>query len=199
MALSRNTRHFHEALLKLVPPLWGKPRAAALLQAFIDRIQAAEDGVWQVLTIRTIDEADTARLDVLGKVVGQPRFDFSDEEYRAVLRAKIRTNRSRGRTDDIIEVVRLASQTEEPVVVHHFPHATMWTVPGEVLTAAARTALLFLLPKARPAGVRQHLLLLPEDSGGAGLSLASLVSGGDSELDSLVTGGGDHLYSVRSL
>jgi hypothetical protein len=167
MALERIPNHFHEGLLKLVPPFWGKPRIAAFLQSFLDRVTDLEDAAWDVLEARTIDNADKTRLEVLGRVVGQPRLGFADDEtYRAVIRGKIRTSRSRALSDDIIEVVRLITQTTLPVRIEHFAPATVWTILTEPApTTNELDALEYLLPKARGAGIRQHFLWTPETTG----------------------------------
>jgi hypothetical protein len=156
MALSPITRHFGEGVVKLIPAFWGKPRIAALLQSFLIPVQELEDVMWQVLAAYKINTADTARLDVLGKIVGQPRFWSNDETYRAVIRAKIRTNRSRGLTTDIVEVVSLVTGTTDPVHVEHYVPATMAVWIETPLEDDIYEALAFFLPKARAAGVSLH-------------------------------------------
>jgi hypothetical protein len=158
MALEQKTgltSHFHEALVKLIPPYWGKPRVAALLQAYVERVQELEDATWEVLERYTIEGADTARLDVLGRVVGQPRFWADDEIYRAVIRGKIRANRSRGLTEDIVEVIQAVTPTDQPVHVESVPIATavVWA-EAPIGADDIIVALRFLLPKTRAAGVR---------------------------------------------
>jgi hypothetical protein len=167
VSLAQITRHFGEALVRLVPPYWGKPRIAALLQAYINQVQAIEDAAWQVANLWDIDTADTARLDVLGKIVGQARCWSDDEVYRRVIRARIRAQRSRGLTNDIIEVVRLIVQSGdgEYVRVYHYSPATMAVLPTTEVSDEDVEALAFLLPKARPAGVQMHAFLAPESAG----------------------------------
>lgn len=160
--MDRIPNHFHEGLVRLIPPFWGKPRIAAFLQSFLDRVTDLEDAAWDVLEARTIDNADATRLTVLGRVVGQPNFGWDTETYRLVIRGKIRTSRSRALSDDIIEVMRLITQTTMPVRIEHFAPATMWTILTEpVPTTNEIVALRYLLPKARGAGIRQHFLWAP--------------------------------------
>lgn len=150
-------QHFHAALVKLAGPFWGKPRVAALLRAFIRQVQILEDATWEVMNAYHVDTADSARLEVLGRVVGQSRFDFTDAEYRAVLRAKIAANKSRTRTDDIINVMHLAASASGQVQVNHYSPATAAVLPFESYSEAAITALVFLLPRTRAAGVQMHV------------------------------------------
>lgn len=196
IVLEQKSDHFHEAILKLVGSLWGKPRVAALLRAMVQRVQELEDNTWDVMTRYTIDGADTARLDVIGRVVVLPRFWADDEIYRAALRGKIRTNRSRGLIDDIIQVIQLAAQVTTITKVESYAPAAMTVVLGETITDERQVALEFLLPKARPAGVQLHLEV-PVSA--HHLTWASAVSGGGGSFSSAVSGGGDDAYSVRRL
>jgi hypothetical protein len=53
-------------------------------------------------------DAEGVCLDQLGKVVGEARTGLDDVAYRQAIRLKIRTNRSFGRTQDVLEVALLA-------------------------------------------------------------------------------------------
>jgi hypothetical protein len=156
--LQRNTKHFFEAIVKLVPPLWGKPRVAALIQSYLDQIQELEDATWEVLDARHVNTATGVHLDTLGAIVGQPRFTSDDDVYRSVIRAKIAANRSKGTTDSLINVVRLAGDVASPVQVTHVGPAVVRITLAEPVDAAGLAALAFILPKARAAGVRLGLL-----------------------------------------
>lgn len=192
-------QHFHEALVKLVNNFWGKPRIAALLRAMINRVQELEDATWEVLEAYHIDTADSARLDILGKIVGQNRFAFSDEEYRAVLRAKIASNKSRGLTDDLISVIHLATAGTMPVDIEHYVPATATVTLGEEITDAQLTALEYLLPRTRAAGVKLHLFRRVSDEPFIVGSSVDAALGSD--IDSSVTPGTSDatLYSTRTL
>lgn len=197
MALTPITRHFGEALVKLAPWAWGRPRIAALLQAYINPLQEIETRAWEVLESRDVNTADTARLDVLGKIVGQPRHWSDDEVYRRVIRARTRAQRSRGLTNDIIAVVRVAGSITTPVVVASFSPATATVTLNEPITAEVLTALQFLLPKARAVGVQMHLYRpITEDSLTFGSSVSPGIGGA---LGSSVSGSGDEAYSVYRL
>jgi hypothetical protein len=158
VTLQRNTKHFYEALVKLVPPLWGKPRVAALMASYLDEIQAIEDATWEVIDARHVNTATGVHLDTLGAIVGVPRFTSSDAIYRNVVRAKIAANRSTGTTDSLINVVRLAGDVASPVQVTHVGPAVVRITLTETVDAAGLAALAFILPKARAAGVRLGLL-----------------------------------------
>lgn len=150
------TDHFHAAILKLVPPFWGKPRVASLLRAMVNRVQELEDAGWEVMNAYDVDQADATRLAILGKIVGQINYGWSLETYRAVVRAKIRANQSRGLTDDLCEVIQIATGSTGRVFVRSYAPATVFVWIEDGLDAAHLVALEFLLPKTRAAGVQQH-------------------------------------------
>lgn len=152
------TDYFHQGLVEFVAPFWGKPRMAAMLRSFLNRVQELEDAGWEVLEAFNINTADDARLAVLGRIVGQPNFGWSTETYRSIIRAKIRTNRSKSREDDIVDVIRLAMNSESRIYLQHMSPATVlvWLTDG--LDEDHEEALLFLMPKTRAAGVKMQLM-----------------------------------------
>lgn len=168
--------HFHQALVKLVPPLWGKPRVASLLLSVIRRVQEFEADVWPIFDAYNINTADDARLAILGRVIGQPNLRWDTETYRAIIRGKIRANRSRGLPDDLIEVLHLIVGTPALVQIEYYSPATAFVAlePGVTFEAGAAE---FLLPKTRAAGVQLHFFW--SDDPDAAIWDVSTWDGGD--------------------
>lgn len=104
MALTRITDHARRAILHLPPPYWGKPVIASCVWALCQEVQEAEDMLWGVMESRLVNNAGAAQLRVLGRLVGEPDVGLPLEEYRVLVRAKIRSNRSHGRAKDFTEV-----------------------------------------------------------------------------------------------
>lgn len=69
--------------------------------------QSLEAALQQLLTERSIDTAVGAQLDVIGRIVGQPRNSLDDETYRRYCRARIATNKSNGTIENLITVTNL--------------------------------------------------------------------------------------------
>jgi hypothetical protein len=88
------------------------PRLAALLASYTQEIQELEDAIWAVRIGRFLDNAEGAQLDVIGKLVGEPREGRADNVYRVLITGKIRVNWSLGRPKDVIEVVRAVQGPE---------------------------------------------------------------------------------------
>ncbi len=158
MALEPINDHFNQAIISLVPAFWGKPVIAALLHGYIAQVQQLEDDAWEVLNAFDVRTCDATRLAILGKIVGQANFGWSTATYRAVIMAKIAANKSKGREDDLVRVISLATgATGVGILAVGF--ATLYiTLPGAI-TDDQLEALVFLLPRTRAAGVQLQLLV----------------------------------------
>lgn len=161
MTLERIEQHTEQAVLSLAPPWWGKPRIAAFLAAFTDRVQALEDDLWDILELRTIDAADLVRLKVLGRFVGQPRLTFDLETYRTVIKARARANVSKGTRTDILAVLRILYGDAGTYTFLELGNATLYITAGapvaDPLTATV------IIPDTRAAGVGVHFLFSDSD------------------------------------
>lgn len=111
--------HTTEGLALLVSQYKGAPRLEGYLSALLDEVQALEAAIQQVKAGYHIDDAVGAQLDVLGRIVGQPRIGQDDESFRTYVLARVAANKSSGRTKDLLNVVRLAT-SNEPNARHEF-------------------------------------------------------------------------------
>lgn len=84
-----------------------RPNMGKLLAPLLEECQELENAIWSVIYGRTIDYAEGEQLDMLGRIVGQPRNGLDDDAYRAHVNARIRINRSFGTSNDVIAVIRL--------------------------------------------------------------------------------------------
>lgn len=158
MGLTQETNH-RAAILELAAPYWGKPRIAALLVAFLDQIQRIEDDTWDILESRALDNANIARLKVLGKIVGQPRLGFALEDYRDLVKARARANRSQGRALDLVEVlVILVGASTGDFSVTEGGNATLYVSALVPLTDLDVAKIRVILPDTRAAGVGVQFL-----------------------------------------
>jgi hypothetical protein len=80
------------------------PIFQAILTGLLNETQELEDAIRDVLLIRSVDSADLARLNVLGRIVGEAQQNRDVETYRACIRARIAANYSRGRVADVAAV-----------------------------------------------------------------------------------------------
>ncbi len=155
MGLVQETNH-RAAILDLAAPFWGKPRIVSVLVAALDQIQRLEDDAWDIMVSRTLDEADIVRLKVLGKLVGQPRHGFDTEDYRTLIRARARANRSQGTARDLAEVLLILVGSANFSMVEA-GDATLLVTALIPLDANALAMLAEILPDTRAAGVGLQL------------------------------------------
>jgi len=152
MSLVRRDQISFEAIQKLVPELWGKPRLATVLLSWTDEVQILEDAIFSVIDGLLLDNAVGPQLALLGRVVGQPNFGWGDDDYRAAIRARIRASRSNGRMIDIKEVVELMTPGV-PFKVTPGGNASVtlrWLAPPSVIFSALSQ----ILAATRGAGVK---------------------------------------------
>lgn len=102
------TDHARRGILNLNPVFWGKPRIMSFVWAMTSEVQELEDAIYTVILLRMVDNAFDLQLAILGSIVGQPNSGgFDTELYRALIKAKVRTNRSHGTLRDILETFKL--------------------------------------------------------------------------------------------
>ncbi len=201
MSLEQITQHRELAVIELAPPFQGKPRIASLLCAFVSRLQDIEDDLWEILTERTIDNADLVRLKVLGKLVGQPRHGFATEDFRTLIRARARANRSHGTSRDIRDVLTILVGAGQ-YLVYTPGDATLVLIALQPLSAEGIAMAAEVLPDTRAAGVGLALLSSTEaDAGVRGFYPAGgAASAGSFLFESLTTpGGGTAMLGVTNL
>jgi hypothetical protein len=161
--LRRVEDHCADGLALLLEQFKDKPRLAAVLCAFLQQIQELDAAAWQLLTERSIDAGVGAQLDVIGRIVGEPREGRSDTDYRPFLRARILVNRSSGLTEEILTIVRVVLGDVPIALREEFPAA--FTVRVADALAISPSTLISLLQQAKAAGVRVLLeySLVPDE------------------------------------
>lgn len=89
--------------------------------------QDVEDDIFDSIVSSRLDTATGDYLDQWGDVVGEDRGTLNDEEYRAIMIAKIQSNRSDGRPQDVALIVETAL---EPIRFRfiRYPKATLRVV-----------------------------------------------------------------------
>lgn len=107
---THNTQHVATGLSRLVSRYKGLPNITKLLTAYLLEVQAAEDMLWDVLSLRNIASGVGDQLDQIGKIVGQPREGLDDPSYRISISLRVLANSSKGRTTDILKIALTLAQ-----------------------------------------------------------------------------------------
>lgn len=96
-----------DAKALLISQFRGKPAIEGFLSAWIAPLQELENVLWDVINLRVLSVATNAQLDTLGDLVGEPRLGRTDTDYRAAIRVRIKVNRSKGQSEDVLQVAKL--------------------------------------------------------------------------------------------
>lgn len=145
MTIARVTDHADVGAANIIER-YRKPLVLGLLRSWLDEVQEIEDALHAMLT-----GIIGRQPDVVGRIVGQPRDGRTDEMYWLWIRARIRANRSSGRTSEIIAIAQTlgvpALRYEEFYPATFVLHADAiydWESGAQVAT---------LLGRAKKAGV----------------------------------------------
>lgn len=121
MSLSHTTDHEAEGIALLISQFRDKAKLEILLRAWLEQVQALEDAFWDLYVKRSIDAGEGVMLDVIGRIVGQPRgANAADAAYRPWLRARVLVNKSKGKPEQLIQIVRVVVD-EDPLVFGGVP------------------------------------------------------------------------------
>ena len=108
MTLTHDTGHAAEGLARLCEQYKSNADVQALLNANAVSVQAVEDALWQLQTMRLpLADATGAQLDGLGDIIGQLRQGRSDADYILWLKARLLANASVGEPERLIEIAFL--------------------------------------------------------------------------------------------
>ncbi len=144
-----------KALARLVEQFKTKSGVNSLVSAIVQPLQGVDDGLYQLLTERWIDDAAGENLDTLGAIVGQAREGRDDDTYRVWIRARSVANRSNGHADDTLQILDLITPTADYALEETPPAAYIVTAFDLGISA---DSLFQLLSLAKPAGVRLNLI-----------------------------------------
>ncbi len=128
--------HPSEGVALLIEQYQNKPRMKGILTSYLDEIQELEVASYEVANGYFADSAVGAQLEVLGRVVGQPRRGLDDDTFRAFINARVAANISSGTLPDLIRVVLLAVSSQSDAwdpdveywVIH--PNTTVFYLGG---------------------------------------------------------------------
>jgi len=149
------TEHFSDHVTRGIERLierYRQPKTSALLASWLTEVQAVEDAFYQLLTERSIDTATGAMLDMLGRIVGQPRGGRDDATYRLWISARVLVERSSGTTEQIIAIADKLAGGNTVKLREYFPGSFMLDMGA--LDSHTGLQIAQLIVPAKAAGVR---------------------------------------------
>jgi len=166
-----------------------KPNIRAFVCALTTPAQDLTDALNQLLTERGIDTAVGAQLDVIGKVVDEPRDGEVDDVYRRFIRARIAVHRSNGVPVEILKIARLVlGDSDGQVQIRCVSDASyILEIHDRPTDADTARVLIDMVGKATSAGVRVEVVTTPRplsevfrlDISGQGVDQGHLAAGAD--------------------
>lgn len=186
------TDHVEAALDRKIEHFSGtKPVLDGVATAIIDQIQDLEDATWDVIYKRLLDPApgqtEGARglqLDIIGKIVGCKRQGYTDDQYVLAIKLQILINKSQGKTEDVLKIVRAAIGpsgviTERNEQYHHFAYYRL-----DAITADLAVVLYLSMQRSRAGGYRAVLEYYTTRVSAADLLLTAWTDADDNALSS---------------
>jgi hypothetical protein len=144
--------HQERAVARLTQQFRDGVSVPNLVRALTGGLQEIEDAVHAIRASRAIGVATGAQLDLIGRIVGQPREGRVDDVYRIWLRARVRVNRGSGTPEDLLSVFASVTQGSTAIVLEEqFPAGFVLRVGSTSIIDPAELAALLRL--ARVAGV----------------------------------------------
>lgn len=111
--LTRSTDTIERAVTFLRDPFNEDPGLSGMVRAIAKTFEAIASDAYDVWLKRQLPEAEGAQLDLIGRVVGQPRLnDWTDDEYRVWLTVRIKTIKAHGTPNDLISIAGILLASE---------------------------------------------------------------------------------------
>jgi hypothetical protein len=157
MALEHIPDHQARAVARLVEHFRSGATMPKLVRAMTAENQVIEDVLRDLILKRRLDTAIGAQLDVIGRIVGQPREGRSDDVYRIWISARIRLNKTSGTGEDILAIFSAVTQGSTALVLEEqFPAAFVLRIGSASIVPPAELAAIARLAKA--GGVQAQIV-----------------------------------------
>jgi hypothetical protein len=147
MAITHQLQHVQQGLSRLISSYKDKPLLGALLTSYLKEVQQIENALIQLLNERLPDTAtSTAVLDILGRIVGQPRSGRDNDTYRLWIKARIAVNRGSGTIPELNNILQLVLPSDQAFELYEDSYPAHFEVlvpdPVEFLPAQATSGML---------------------------------------------------------
>ena len=121
------------------------------LDEISDQINRISDGKWTAI-------AEGNNLDVLGRIVGQPRDGLNDEMFFLWIKARILINRSSGTADEMIAILRLLLEENVEVTIKEDGKEYAEIFFKKAIAPEKMKKIFRLLLSAKPLGARLQIV-----------------------------------------
>lgn len=156
--LQHTLTHVADGEARLIEAFKDKPLVTAVLRVSLLRVQHFEDVLWDIYTGVWLPNAIGVQLDNLGDIVGEPRKGRADDLYRLWVKARILANRSNGKQQELLAVLRLLIGPGPTVTYTRTPPAAFRIeIAGMSSSGDVARTVQSILTQMKAAGVRMEL------------------------------------------
>ncbi len=158
--LEQDLLHIDEANALLPEQFKNSENLKAFIATMINRVQEADNMLFDLWQSRWIDNATGVQLDGLGAIIGVARDGYDDATYKIRIRARIQSNVSNGTADDVLRVAALLASSTGVSLAYQdlYPAGFQIILSGGTMTADIIQQVSIGVKAARPAGVSYWLL-----------------------------------------
>lgn len=153
------TDHTLQAIANLLWQFQDRPRLTELVNIFTAEIQDLEDLYNDLFDKRYLDNAEGAQLDVYGRIIGWPRYDFNDDDYRKLLKVGILANQTDSQIDEITYIISQLTEVPAWYVQRGQAHYSLTSLIPSDLSDEIMTIIISLMDRISPAGVSWEVIL----------------------------------------
>jgi len=121
MALIEKTTHVVEAQDNLISQFADKTNLDGMIDAYVEQVQIVERVLFDLLEDRGLASAVGEQLDVLGRLIKQPREGRNDANYRAALSARVGLNLGSGTMENVISMLKSVAGPIQINMTEFFP------------------------------------------------------------------------------
>jgi len=182
------TDHVQQALDRMLEQYKGKPRIEGVITSFTEQTQDSEDVIHGLTSDLAIATAIGIQLDLIGTIVVQDRLGFSDDIYRRLLLAKIGENVSKSTPENVIDVVKLLTDSSLVHFQEYYPAGYGIGIDKEIDPSLV-DFFYQRIDRVDPAAVRLEALICFDDSNPFAFEGGPTPAGGFGDLTDANVGG----------
>lgn len=136
------------AISRLAGQFQNSPKLTALMAAIVGPLTPLENDADSIIADRWIDTAIGKQLDGCGAIVGEPRLNRSDDDYRAAIRFRVFVNVSNATPTDLIRGLKYLSDPTDCQYLESYPATAILFTNGLFIDYGIQAAMQDIAPCA---------------------------------------------------
>jgi hypothetical protein len=155
--------HKNDAIKRLISQ-FRKPILEKLVENFGTRAQTLEDVLANFPGLFDLDTAHQRYLDIIGSILNQPRYAYSDMEYRVFVKVKAQIVKRRTTVEDLLSMMRQLVNDDTRDIAYYDAFPKSYKLEVEDLTIEEVLSFIPYLRLAKPATYIGKFIIVSSDS-----------------------------------